>query len=71
MESRASKLFKKVHLVKFRGKGCSNHFFETEGNSYYATTGYKILYSTYLVAQPNITNLYNFLFVLMLVCFSA
>ena len=48
-----------------------NHFFETEGNSYYATTGYKILYSTYLVAEPNITNLYNFLFVLMLVCFSA
>ena len=58
-------VYKKVHLVKFRAKG-SSIFFEYEGTSCYATTVYKILCGTYLAA--NITNLYNFQFVLMLMC---
>ena len=36
---------------------------------YYATIGYKTLYGSYLATQSNIINLYNFWFVLMLVCF--
>ena len=39
--------------------------FKCEGNFCYATTGYKVLYGTYLAAQSNITNLFNFRFVLM------
>ena len=39
--------------------------FKCEGNFCYATTGYKVLCGTYLAAQSNITNLFNFRFVLM------
>ena len=61
-----------VHLVKFIGNGCSIFF----SSAYVSgTTGYKILqYSSriHMVYLPhnNRTNLYNFRFVLMLVCFS-
>ena len=50
---------KTVHLVKLIGKGCSFFF--------------RVLISNYLWYKPhnNRTNLYNFRFVLMLVCFSA
>ena len=34
-----------------------NFFFVCEGNSYYATKGYKVVYGTYLASQQNITNL--------------
>ena len=39
--------------------------FKCEGNFCYATTAYKVLHGTYLAAQSNITNLFNFRFVLM------
>jgi len=45
---------KMVHSVKLRGKGCSIFFFlDFEGNSYYATKGYKVVYGTYLAAQQH------------------
>ena len=33
-------------------------FFQGEGNSYYAITGYKVLRGVYLAVQPNITYIY-------------
>ena len=63
-----------VNLVKFIGKGCSI-FFSSAYVTLLSTTGYKVLkYSSrihmvYLAAQQR-NKLYNFRFVLMLVCFS-
>ena len=60
-----------VHLVKFIGKGCSI-FFSSAYVTLLSTTGYKVLkYSSRIhMVCNNRTNLYNFRFVLTLVCFS-
>ena len=64
---------KTVHLVKFIGKGYSI-FFSSAYVTLLSTTGYKVqsirpgfIWSTW--PHNNRTNLYNFRFVLMLVCF--
>ena len=57
---------KMINLVKFIGKGCSSFFFFSSAYvTLLCTTGYKVLkYSS------RIHMVYNFRFVLMLVCFS-
>ena len=52
-------VYKKEHLVKLRGTGCSIFFSSAKATTYLATKGYKVLYGTYLAAQQNITNLYS------------
>ena len=76
VESRASFIAVRgtVHLVKFIGKGCSISFLSAYV-MLLSTTGYKVLkYSSqiHMASWPrnNRTNLYNFRFVLILVCFS-
>ena len=62
---------KMEHKFKLIAKGCSI-FFSSAYVTALSTIGYKtILYGTFVAAQQQNKLLYNFQFVLMLVCFSA
>ena len=65
MESRASKLFIKRCIWLNKQAKVAQFFFSSAYITLLITTGYKVLYGTYLAAH------YTYRFVLMLVCFSV